>query len=509
MDTNNGSTIYRESSQSSEEQQHQYNSNKTGSGQGYPSSGNKSNKTMIIMLAVIVVLLAAIAAILLFKNSGEKEEPQKDEVVKKAKKAKQKPTDRTITVNGVSFKMVYVKGGTFQMGTSGGEFPRESPAHSVTVSDFYIGETEVTQELWEAVMEYNPSSFSGSRLPVENIDYNDCQEFIEKLNELTGEAFRLPFEAEWEFASRGGTKSEGYNYSGSNAIGDVAWYNANSGSQSHEVGTKKANELGIFDMSGNVWEWCEDFFDDNYYSVSPEQDPTGPDNGNTWLNRGGSWKSGAKYCRSAYRGQGKTGERESYLGMRLAIGTKTKATKSKSAPTPSIEYMTGIITDPVDDYVNVRKGPGTNYEVVTTLDVGDEVYYTSGSGNWMKVYDLGENYLGYVYYDRIISGGNKDISNSLSQNAIEEDSNEQNSNTSEDWNAVLDAYEKYVDQYIRMMERVNKGDDTAIAEYPGLLAKAEELQKKLENAKGEMTSTQIARLNKIQQKMLDAAQAMQ
>ena len=171
--------------------------------------------------------------------------------------------------------------------------------------------------------------------------------------------------------------------------------------------------------------------------------------------------------------------------------------------------MTGIITDPVDDYVNVRKGPGTNYEVVTTLDVGDEVYYTSGSGNWMKVYDMGENYLGYVYYDRIISGGNKDISNSLSQNAIEEDSNEQNSNTSEDWNAVLDAYEKYVDQYIRMMERVNKGDDTAIAEYPGLLAKAEELQKKMENAKGEMTSTQIARLNKIQQKMLDAAQAMQ
>ena len=356
---------------------------------------------------------------------------------------------------------------------------------------------------------YNPSSFSGSRLPVENIDYNDCQEFIEKLNELTGEAFRLPYEAEWEFASRGGTKSEGYNYSGSNAIGDVAWYNANSGSQSHEVGTKKANELGIFDMSGNVWEWCEDFFDDNYYSVSPEQDPTGPESGDSWLNRGGSWKSGAKYCRSAYRGQGKTGERESNLGMRLAIGTKAKATKSKSAPTPSIEYMTGIITDPVDDYVNVRKGPGTNYEVVTTLDVGDEVYYTSGSGNWMKVYDMGENYLGYVYYDRIISGGNKDISNSLSQNAREEDSNEQNSNTSEDWNAVLDAYEKYVDQYIRMMERVNKGDDTAIAEYPGLLAKAEELQKKLENAKGEMTSTQIARLNKIQQKMLDAAQAMQ
>ncbi len=331
MDTNNDNTIYRESSQPSEEQQHQYNSNKTGSGQGYPSSGNKSNKTMIIMLAVIAVLLAAIAAILLFKNSGEKEEPQKDEVVKKAKKAKQKPTDRTITVNGVSFKMVYVKGGTFQMGTSGGEFPRESPAHSVTVSDFYIGETEVTQELWEAVMEYNPSSFSGSRLPVENIDYDDCQEFIEKLNELTGEAFRLPYEAEWEFASRGGTKSEGYNYSGSNAIGDVAWYNANSGSQSHEVGTKKANELGIFDMSGNVWEWCEDFFDDNYYSVSPEQDPTGPESGDSWLNRGGSWKSGAKYCRSAYRGQGKNGERESYLGMRLAIGTKAAPAKRRRA----------------------------------------------------------------------------------------------------------------------------------------------------------------------------------
>lgn len=226
---------------------------------------------------------------------------------------------RVFTVNGVRFAMVYVEGGSFRMGTSGGEFPRENPAHNVSVSGFYIGETEVTQQLWQAVMGSNPSGFRGSQLPVETVDYYDCQEFIRKLNNLTGEQFRLPYEAEWEFASRGGVRSQGYKYSGSNTIDQVAWYNANSGSRSHEVKSKKPNELGIYDMCGNVWEWCEDWFDEDYYSYSPVHNPTGPTDGYSWLNRGGSWKSGAKYCRPAYRGQGKTSETVNYLGLRLAL----------------------------------------------------------------------------------------------------------------------------------------------------------------------------------------------
>ena len=151
------------------------------------------------------------------------------------------------------------------------------------------------------------------------MDYYDCTAFIQKLNELTGEQFRLPYEAEWEFASKGGTKSNGYKYSGSNIIDEVAWYNANSGSQTHDVASKLANELGIYDMSGNVWEWCEDWFDENYYKYSPSTNPTGPSDGYSWLNKGGGWKSGAKYCRSAYRGEGNEGETESFLGLRLAL----------------------------------------------------------------------------------------------------------------------------------------------------------------------------------------------
>ena len=171
-------------------------------------------------------------------------------------------SNRTITVNGVSFKMIYVEGGNFMMGTYGGEFPRENPPHAVKVSDFYIGMTEVTQELWEAVMGRNPSMFRGGKRPVEMVDYYDCQEFIGKLNRLTGENFRLPYEAEWEYAARGGKKSKGYTYAGSNSIGQVAWYNGNSGGHTHNVATKQANELGLYDMNGNVWEWCQDFFDE-------------------------------------------------------------------------------------------------------------------------------------------------------------------------------------------------------------------------------------------------------
>ena len=200
-----------------------------------------------------------------------------------------------MTLNGIIFKMIAVEGGTFKMGAqssdSGGDNydsdaeDDESPVHDVTLSSYYIGETEVTQELWEAVMGSNPSHSRGSQKPVENVSWNECQEFITKLNELTGKNFRLPTEAEWEYAARGGNKSKGYKYSGSNTIGNVAWYTENSGTKTHDVKTKQANELGIYDMSGNVWEYCQDWY--GSYSSGSQTNPTGPSSGSYRVLRGG------------------------------------------------------------------------------------------------------------------------------------------------------------------------------------------------------------------------------
>ena len=212
--------------------------------------------------------------------------------------------NQTITVDGVSFKMIAVEGGTFQMGSPESDDEAgddEKPQHEVTLSNYYIGETEVTQELWEAVMGSNPSEFKGPKLPVENVSWDDCQAFIGKLNAQTGKTFRLPTEAEWEYAARGGKKSKGYTYSGSNTIGNVAWYSDNSGETTHEVGTKQANELGIYDMSGNVWEWCQDWYGKTYYEKSSTTDPQGPTSGTCRVLRGGAWFNSAQYFRVAYR----------------------------------------------------------------------------------------------------------------------------------------------------------------------------------------------------------------
>ena len=190
-----------------------------------------------------------------------------------------------------------------------------------------MGETEVTLALWEAVTGYFPtsdgSSWSkkyglGDNYPAYYISYEDVQSFITKLNSLTGENFRMPTEAEWEFAARGGNKSKGYTYSGSNTVGEVAWYDGNSSRKTHAVKTKAANELGIYDMSGNVWEWCSDWYDT--YSSSAQTDPTGlTTTGNTRVNRGGSWFSYATNCRCANRDNYAPSIRNYYLGVRLAL----------------------------------------------------------------------------------------------------------------------------------------------------------------------------------------------
>ena len=230
--------------------------------------------------------------------------------------------DQTFNVDGVSFTMKAVQGGTFTMGSSDEDTEADSdekPAHSVTLSNFWIGQTEVTQELWEKVMKNNPSYFKGNKLPVESVSWTDCQDFIKELNTKTGKKFRLPTEAEWEYAARGGNKSKGYKYSGGNDLGKVAWYRDNSSEKTHDVGTKGANELGIYDMSGNVLEWCSDWFSDSYYSSSPASNPQGPNTGPGRVMRGGCWFDYAKYCRVAYRNGINPGNRRSYLGLRLVL----------------------------------------------------------------------------------------------------------------------------------------------------------------------------------------------
>ncbi len=226
-----------------------------------------------------------------------------------------------LTVNGVRYEMMMVYAGTFTMGaTSEMENPldNEKPAHKVTLPNNYrMGKTEVTQALWKAVMGSNPSYFKGDNKPVECVSWNDCQKFISKLNAATGKNFRLPTEAEWEFAARGGNISKHYQYSGSNNLNDVAWYDGNSSSTTHDVASKQANELGIYDMSGNVWEWCSDWY--GSYSSNTQYDPAGPTSGSYRVYRGGSWNSYARLCRSSFRRGYAPDLRGSYYGLRLAL----------------------------------------------------------------------------------------------------------------------------------------------------------------------------------------------
>ena len=240
---------------------------------------------------------------------------------KEAERKAEKPKfqDKTIKYKDIPIEMIAVKGGTFTMGASSGDSYAQSdekPTHSVTLSDYYIGKFEVTQELWEAVMGSNPSKFNGSKNPVEKVSWDDCQSFIRKLNQLTGANFRLPTEAEWEYAARGGSKSRGYKYSGSNNINDVAWNYDNSGSKTHPVGTKSPNELGVYDMSGNVYEWCQDLY--GKYSKGSQTNPHGPSSGMRHVLRGGSWSSNARLCRVSLRYRGNPDLR-SYYGLRLAL----------------------------------------------------------------------------------------------------------------------------------------------------------------------------------------------
>ena len=297
----------------------------------------QQRKFLWILLAVFFVVVIVVAKDLMKSGQGDDNigiektpvepvpEPVPDpepldtltDIVSQSESALEMPTDKGITFNvkGVKFDMVRVEGGTFNMGSNDSEAESdETPVHSETVRDFYIGSTEVTQDIWKAVMGSNPSYFSGGNLPVEQVSWADCQEFCNRLSDLTGRSFRLPTEAEWEYAARGGNRSRGYKYSGSNDIGSVAWYDGNSNHKTHPVASKQANELGLYDMSGNVYEWTFDLWSSNYSSGR-----NGGSGGSKRVRRGGGWCYNARSCRSANRRKLSPDGCYDDLGLRLAF----------------------------------------------------------------------------------------------------------------------------------------------------------------------------------------------
>lgn len=224
----------------------------------------------------------------------------------------------------LNHEMIFVEGGTFKMGSKSGE-DDEKPVHSVTLSAFNIGKYEVTQAQWAAVMRSNPSHFKDcEECPVENVSWNDVQEYIQKLNAQTGKKYRLPTESEWEYAAKGGKSSIGFTYSGSNEMNAVVWNTENCGGKTHKVGGKQANELGIYDMTGNVWEWCSDWY--GPYSSYDETNPPGASSGKSRVLRGGSWDDSGNYCRTSIRLRGFNPSDWNYnSGFRLVLPVRDLA----------------------------------------------------------------------------------------------------------------------------------------------------------------------------------------
>lgn len=228
-----------------------------------------------------------------------------------------------------AIEMVHVQGGEFMMGCTDRHSDcsvNEAPAHLVKLDGFYIAKYEVNQALWMSVMGgKNPSKFIGDSLPVTGISWYDVQTFIGKLNQLTGKKYRMPTEAEWEYAARGGNLSKNYRFSGSNDLGEVAWCKDNSGDKPHAVGTKRPNELGIYDMSGNVYEWCSDGFDFyEWNSTEPLVNPTGYNLSETKVYRGGGMTSYWDVCRVSARSQSIPNAHFNYVGFRLALDEEAK-----------------------------------------------------------------------------------------------------------------------------------------------------------------------------------------
>ena len=246
-----------------------------------------------------------------------------------------KRDNRILTLPLPDVELCPVEGGKFMMGDDNGKYDDEKPAHPVQVASFYMARFPVTQRLWSAVIGKNPSRFKGEQHPVEKVSWKETQSFLDKLNahkdvldfirqlDPPGTKFRLPTEAEWEFAARGGVYSQGYTYAGSDRLKQVGWYDENSDNQTHEVGQLLANELAIHDMSGNVLEWCQDWFSGSYYEECRKRgvmkNPQGPDRGEDRVLRGGSYFDHSGHCRSVYRSRLDPEDRSDDIGFRLVL----------------------------------------------------------------------------------------------------------------------------------------------------------------------------------------------
>jgi len=251
-------------------------------------------------------------------RNPDKERKQEDE--RKHRDEEERAKEMTFNVGDVQFKMIHVEGGHFQMGAFDSDseaLSNEKPQHWVTLNDYYICDSLVTQELWQAVMGNNYSHLEEKNLPVRDVSWDNCQEFIMKLNSILGMHFSLPTEAQWEYAARGGNKSQGFLYSGGNRNGGVAWYINNSGNKPHPVKGKHPNELGLYDMSGNIWEWCEDWYGN--YIEHNQNNPKGPSHGSYRVLRGGCWYSESKYCRVTYRDKGNPTDCDISIGFRFTL----------------------------------------------------------------------------------------------------------------------------------------------------------------------------------------------
>lgn len=264
-------------------------------------------------------------------------------------------------VYDVPFKMVKVKGGTFIMGATAEQredmSDNEIPIHQVTLSDYYIGQTEVTQALWQAVMGNNPSAFpSNSSNPIEMVSWEDCQTFISKLNKITGQQFRMPTEAEWEYAARGGNDTVSYTYAGDSILANVGWYNNNGVGSTHIVASKKPNQLGLYDMSGNVCEWCQDWY--GMYTVNTQTNPTGPEEGTHRVYRGGSYYLDARYCRVSQRNYHTSTFSNFNIGLRLAMTNVLERKEIKKVETKTVSLLNQV------DSANIFEVNGVSFAMV-------------------------------------------------------------------------------------------------------------------------------------------------
>lgn len=279
----------------------------------------KRNLVLVVTLLAFMAFSGDIYAQKSKKKSAKTQKTEQKSNIKK-KKSKSPGVEKDIVTKIVN-NMVLVKGGSFQMGATAEQgkdiYEDERPKHSVKLSDFHIGKFELTQAEWQAVMGDNPSYFKGNNLPVENVSWNDVQRFIKKLNQMSGKKFRLPTEAEWEYAARGGAKTKNYKYCGANSYNSIAWHKDNAAKKTHAVGQKKGNELGLCDMSGNVYEWCADSY--GSYSSKSQTNPKMVRSDNFKVTRGGSFLSMNKFLRTSFRSKETATTANPNLGFRLVM----------------------------------------------------------------------------------------------------------------------------------------------------------------------------------------------